>query len=171
MGSGPCLQLNARSVGRHLTRMVFVKDIEDPRALSRLGTRIRASSNFRFEWQWVGFSEVPGDSRAFARALIDSLIQDPACHRFLRESFVPMYAPRFEMEALHEHCSFDSNAGAVESLLAHLFTNWFHGVAWDWCVVGIWRGASAQLGRRLTRHCRPGRRRSQTRAINPDRDP
>jgi hypothetical protein len=121
--------------------------------------------------------------------VVSELVDSPACHSFLRGSFVPEYDPTFTIQSVHEHCKFKKVTHSFERILArafadrlgafsrnlieaessdidmvrqvfgavspytvfqlepgrkkqcpvcvahggYLFTNWFYGVAWDWC--------------------------------------
>jgi hypothetical protein len=160
-----------------------------PVSLGDLATQIRRSSNFRFDWQWFSLDTVPVASPTAARRILNDVVSEPECHRFLRQSFSDLYEPAFKIEPMHEHCravdithDFDGILAraatdrlgaysrelvdapasawmAVRRILGpvfpfsvfslqpgdvttcpvcakynnHLFTNWFYGVAWDWC--------------------------------------
>ena len=170
--------------------------VDDPVPLDDLARSIRASSNFRFDWQFYRFDGMDAASAADARRALEIVIANPALHRFLRESHDLLYDHAFSIEPLHEHCRVEP-AGDAEfaGLLAraagdhlgayskelrgataaetrevrelfervggpysayhllpgevagcatcrdynsHLFTTWFYGVAWDYCLLAAW---------------------------------
>ncbi len=176
-----------------------------PLRLTDLAAAIRTSSNFRFAWQTY---DLPGlgawrrqhppqaatDANFWLRTAINTVVADPQLHRFLRDSFDPMYDPEFQIEPLHDHARLEPCPDTFEEILAsaaadrlgaysrtrqpasarqrkeiatlfgqpgpytahqllpgsvqncpicrrhngHLFTNWFFGVAWDWCLLAAW---------------------------------
>ncbi len=168
-----------------------------PVSFGGLATQIRSSSNFRFDWQWFSLDTVPAATPTEVRRILDKLVSEPECHRFLEESFSDLYDAAFKIEPIHEHCravdmthDFDgvlaraatdrlgaysrelvdapaSELMAVRRILgpvfpyrvfslqpgdaadcpackkydSHLFTNWFYGVAWDWCFCLLPQGA------------------------------
>jgi hypothetical protein len=169
--------------------MIPLFEDEAPLSLTGLAVRIRRSSNFRFNWQCFSFDAVPAPSAAEALGVLRKVVSEPACNRFLEDSFNPLYEPAFKIAPIHEHCSameatqdfprvlaraatdrlgaysrelvdaplsevevvrgifsplapysvFSLEPGNVEGCAVcatynhHLFTNWFYGVAWDWC--------------------------------------
>jgi len=177
--------------------MMPILESAAPVSLAGLATRIRRSSNFRFDWQWFSLDAVSAASPTKARRILDDLVRDPECHRFLKESFSNLYDPTFQIESIHEHCKvleitrdfddllaraatdrlgaysrqlvaapaselmtireifgpvfpysvFSLQPGEVadcptcEKYNSHLFTNWFYGVAWDWCFCLLPQGA------------------------------
>ena len=166
---------------------------KDALDLADLAGRIRASSNFRFNWQFCECAGIDPRSPAAVRDALDLIVADENLHRFLRESFDDSYDGAFEIEPVHEHCRVEA-APDFETILAaaaadrlgaysqdlqqataqecaeiaelfhrpgdycefqllpgnvpgcslcgthnqHLFTNWFYGVAWDWCLLATW---------------------------------
>ena len=174
--------------------MTYLAPIPDSFSLEKLAARIRRSSNFRFSWQFFTFSGFDPASPVHIRDAVAAMISDPACHRFLADSFDPIYDSDFRIEPLHPHCDFHPTSDALENTLSaaandnagaysktlreatnaekrkiefqfkqlgdfhqfellpsgwrnctkcaqydgHLFTNWFFGVAWDWCLVATW---------------------------------
>jgi hypothetical protein len=177
--------------------MTPIPDSEVRVSLGPLAAQIRRSSNFRFDWQWFRCEPDCRATEDYARLILAELAEDPACHRFLRESFVPLYDSAFEIDRIHEHCDVavarDEFAGTLARAAAdrlgaysrdlsdsteqeraeiarlfemegtyaafqllpgdfpgcdrcrnhesHVFTNWFYGVAWDWCFVVVWEDA------------------------------
>jgi hypothetical protein len=173
---------------------------DPPFRLDGLAARIRASSNFRFEWRFFerDAAEAWTADAATARRVLDELVAASDRHRFLRDTFDPMYEAAFEIEPLHVHTRLVRARGTFEDTLAraaadrlgaysldsaaaspreleeirrlftnpgdyvpfefeaapeddcarcsehngHLFTNWFFGVAWDWCFVVLWPGST-----------------------------
>ena len=174
--------------------MVRLAACDSPFSLDDLAVRIRKSSNFRFNWQFYQSSGMNPESTTDVRAALEVIIATPALHEFLKESFDPMYADTFEVQAPHAHARIEPAAGAFENVLAcaagdhlgayswhlrdataaerrsilalfgrvgeylayelspgsvpecetcrdhtnHLFSTWFFGVAWDWCLFAIW---------------------------------
>jgi hypothetical protein len=174
--------------------MVYLATCESPLSLDDLAARIRKSSNFRFSWQFYQCNGVDPQSPTDIRQALEAIIDTPDLHKFLQESFEPMYAEAFEVESLHEHCRVDAAASEFENILAraagdhlgaysqqlrdatlteqqlikevfgcmgeyrayellpgnipgcpacrnhnnHLFSSWFLGVAWDWCLFALW---------------------------------
>jgi hypothetical protein len=168
--------------------------IDPPFALDGLARRIRATSNFRFDWQFYLADGFDLGSAKGVRAALGEIIATPDLHRFLRDGFVPLYAKAFSIEPVHEHCLLVDANGEVENVLAaaagdhagaysrivrsataaerreveeafgglgayrsftlkpgetagcvrcrhyanHLFSEWFYGVAWDWCLFAAW---------------------------------
>jgi hypothetical protein len=150
--------------------------------------------DFRFSWQFFQCSGIDPKSPAKIRQALEAIIATPELHRFLQESFEPMYSEVFEVEPLHEHCRVGATVGEFENVLAraagdhlgaysrrlrdatatekqvikevfesigeyrayellpgnvagctacgqhnnHLFSSWFFGVAWDWCLFALW---------------------------------
>lgn len=84
--------------------MLTLLDSEPPIDLEPLARGVRQSSNFRFAWQWFHTPLAQGSSAIAARSVLDEMIADPACHQFLRDSFVALYDPLFEIQPLHAHC-------------------------------------------------------------------
>lgn len=178
----------------HLLAMVYLAACDSPFSLDELAARIRKSSNFRFSWQFFQCSRVDARSAGSIRQVLELIIATPELHRFLQESFEPLYAKAFEIEPLHAHCRVDAATDEFENILARaaadqlgaysphlrearevekqeirqlfgrpgeyltyqllpgniagctacrdsnndLFSNWFYGVAWDWCFLAIW---------------------------------
>jgi hypothetical protein len=178
--------------------VIPVPTSDAPLLLESLASKIRKSSNFRFEWCWFRYNHGSGVLTEDARHVLSELSSDPACHQFLRDTFDAMYDPSFEIGPIHEHCLVERRDHEFESVLAraaadrlgaysrefsdvsqgechnvgemfrvlgpfaafellpgrssdcqgcseynnHLFTNWFFGVAWDWCFVVLWEGSA-----------------------------
>jgi hypothetical protein len=174
--------------------MVYLAPCDDPFSLDDLAARIRRSSNFRLNWQFYQCSGIDPRSPANIRQALEAIIATPQLHKFLLESFEPMYAEVFEVNPLHEHCRIEAAAGEFENTLARaagdhlgayseqlrdataaerqeikdlfacfgeyfpyvllpgsvsgcpvcrnhnndLFSSWFFGVAWDWCLFALW---------------------------------
>ncbi len=84
--------------------MIPILEGAAPVSLEGLAARIRRSSNFRFNWQWFTLDAVPVVSPSEARRILGNVVSEPACHRFLQESFKDLYDPAFKIEPIHEHC-------------------------------------------------------------------
>lgn len=177
--------------------MLPILESAAPVSLAGLATRIRRSSNFRFNWQWFSLEAAPTPSPTEARRILDNLVSAPESHRFLQDSFSNLYDASFTIEPIHEHCNVVETTHDFDALLAraatdrlgaysrqlvaapaseamaireifgpvfpysvfslepgeiascptckrynnHLFTNWFYGVAWDWCFCLLPHGA------------------------------
>ena len=89
-----------------------------PLALDKLAGRIRASSNFRFDWQFYHYAGLDPRSPAGVRAGLEAIIASPDLYRFLADSFEPMYADAFSIDPLHEHCRVAPAVGDFENVLA-----------------------------------------------------
>src|SRR5437773_2756717 len=98
--------------------MVHLTTCDGPFSLNDLAARIRKSSNFRLSWQFYQCSGIDPQSPANIRQALEAIIATPELHKFLQESFEPMYAEAFELEPLHEHSRVDAAAGAFENTLA-----------------------------------------------------
>jgi hypothetical protein len=168
-----------------------------PVSLEALAARIRASSNFRFCWQWFSCDPPCEASPAAARRILDQIASEADCHEFLKSEGASVDSnEKFKIEPLHGHSTVVRADGDFEKILAraaadHLgaysrdlsdasvdqvqevrnlfssvgpyscfeltpgevtgcetcgvyhpllafFTNWFYGVAWDWCFCIIW---------------------------------
>jgi hypothetical protein len=168
--------------------MVYLATFDAPFSLDDLAARIRKSSNFRFAWQFYQCSGIDPQSAVNIRNALEAIIATPELHKFLQESFEPLYAQAFEVEPLNENCRVDAAMGEFENTLAsaasdhlgaysrnlrdattaeiqeikdlfgsigqyrafallpgsggqynsHLFSSWFFGVAWDWCLIALW---------------------------------
>ncbi len=172
---------------------MYLSTCDSPFSLNEVAAQIRKSSNFRFSWQFFQCSGIDPKSPANIRQALEAIIAMPDLHKFLLESFEPMYAELFEVAPLHEHCRVDAD-GELENILAraagdhlgayskhlrdatetekravkelfecvgdyyayellpgsvagclvcqdhsnHLFSTWFFGVAWDWCLFALW---------------------------------
>lgn len=166
----------------------------DPFRVDALADRIRASSNFRFSWQFYECDGLDPDSMSSVRAALSRVIASPELHTFMRDTFVPEYDSAFAIEPLHEHCPIVHSPVAFADILAraagdhlgayskelrdaseserrevedlfrtigryrayellpgnvpgcpvcqsyssHIFSTWFYGVAWDWCLMAVW---------------------------------
>lgn len=98
--------------------MISLEPCDDLIVLDDLAARVRQSSNFRLAWQSFRFTfdwrihQHPDPATrwsAAARAALDEIVDRPELHRFLRDSFEPMYADTFSIERLHEHCVLAQN--------------------------------------------------------------
>ncbi len=103
----------------HITR------IPDPIDMSDAASKIRASSNFRFAWQFHQIDGVETVDANACRALLNAVVADPTLHEFLRSSIDDIYPREFEICPLHDHCQF-ANAPMILSipLLAVCLTTW-----------------------------------------------
>lgn len=77
---------------------------EDPIGLDNLAAKIRASSNFRFAWQFFESTGIDLESTGEVQKALDAVLASTHLHKFLRTSFVPMYHSAFTISPLHEHC-------------------------------------------------------------------
>lgn len=168
--------------------MVYLATCDAPFSLDDLAARIRKSSNFRVCWQFYQCNGIVPQSPEDIRQALESIIATPELHKFLQESFEPLYSEAFEVEPLDERCFVAAAAGEFENILAraasdhlgaysrdlrdataaemqeikdlfgyigeycpyelfpgsgghynnHLFSSWFFGVAWDWCLFALW---------------------------------
>jgi hypothetical protein len=84
--------------------MELLTTCEDLICLDDLAARIRASSNFRFAWQFFQSHGMDLESPTELRRAFDAILASPSLHEFLRNSFVPMYHEAFTISPLHEHC-------------------------------------------------------------------
>jgi hypothetical protein len=127
----------------------------------QLAARIRRSSNFRVAWQlfeWDGpckasprtarqvietIALVGGTfERTLARATADSL----GAHSRIRADALPEQIRDVQkrFQGPGPYVPFELLPGEVNGCLAcrghnaHLFSDWFFGVAWDWCYCVIW---------------------------------
>jgi hypothetical protein len=98
--------------------MVSLATCDAPFSLDDLASRIRKSSNFRVCWQFYQCSGIDPQSPANIRQALEAIIATPDLHKFLKESFEPMYAETFEVEPLHEHCCVEAVTGEFENTLA-----------------------------------------------------
>lgn len=191
---GRSRQWSVKTGKSEIKKMRYVSTCDAPFSLDDLAAQIRKSSSFRFAWQFYSWSGADPRSPAAARWALTEIIATPELHHFLRESFEPLYAPRFEISPLHNHsevlpaddefehalagaaadrtgayarCSYQTTPGerqAVHDLFClagdyatfhfvqgnvpgcavcgqyngQLFTTWFYGVAWDWCLMAAW---------------------------------
>jgi hypothetical protein len=156
---------------------VWLDVVNDLFALDDFAARVRASSNFRFAWQFFA-SHRPVRSADDARAVLDAVVAEPANHAFLGHA-APLSKSSIIVEDAGEVMSVLARAaanrlGAYSASLAptpqaevddvtrlfaqlgtphafelrpdpqsrdhspHLFSDWFYGVAWDWCFVMSW---------------------------------
>ena len=86
--------------------------------LESLQKEIERSSNFRFAWQFFDFGLVDGTMPWGAEAILDRVTSDESCHRFLADTFDPMYRSSFKIEPIHEHASVAPARGEFERTLA-----------------------------------------------------
>lgn len=92
--------------------------MEAPISLDAFAGRVCSSSNFSFAWQWFHCMPPFEASPANARAILDTVVESPECHRFLRDSFASDSGQTFSIQPLHEHCGFVRTGGAFEQTLA-----------------------------------------------------
>lgn len=90
----------------------------DPFSLTELASRIRRSSNFRFDWQFYRCIGIDLDKPSAVREILDLIIATDGLHRFLRESFKPMYDEAFAITPVHEHCQILDATNVFENTLA-----------------------------------------------------
>lgn len=96
-------------------RLPSIDPIDAPLSLDALAERVRASSNFRFSWQWFARAEHGRTGAEVARGTLEQLIERPDCHRFLVDSAVEL---PFTIESLHEHVELVQADGEFEQVLA-----------------------------------------------------
>lgn len=166
---------------------MFIRKIPDPIDLSEFAAKVRASSNFRFAWQFHEVDDFGSSGERACQRLLDVIVFDADLHEFLSSS-LDNYVPRkFKIRPLHGHCEIREGTGEFINTMAraafdhlgaysrelidatpeqreytrksfsrlghftaysifpgtkadcsvcqqhdqHLFSNWFHGVAWD----------------------------------------
>ena len=98
--------------------MIRLTACDDLFSLEDLAQRIRASSNFNFAWQFYHFAGFDPRSTNDVLAAVDAIVADSNLHRFLRDSFQPIYDLKFEIEPRHEHCKIAPATGKLEEILA-----------------------------------------------------
>jgi len=98
--------------------MTEIHPISPPFSLDAIAKRIRQSSNFRFDWQFYSFSHLDRHSPADALNATNYIIDTPACHAFLRDSFKPMYDESFSIERIHKHATFAPANDQLTNVLA-----------------------------------------------------
>src|SRR4051794_13616725 len=98
--------------------MVYLATCDAPFSLDDLAARIRKSSNFRFAWQFYQCSGIDSQSAVNIRNALEAIIATPELHKFLQESFEPLYAEAFEVEPLNENGRVDAAMGEFENTLA-----------------------------------------------------
>ena len=103
--------------------MIPILDSAAPVSLGDLAARIRRSSNFRFNWQWFSLDWAPAATSSEARSILDHLVSEPACHRFLQESFNDLYEAAFKIEPIHQHCRAVDVTHDFEGILARAATD------------------------------------------------
>jgi hypothetical protein len=109
--------------GRPATVMGYLVTCDSPFSLQDLASKICASSNFRFDWQFYQFDEIDPRSPVSIRDALDSIITVPDLHRFLRDSFDAMYDSVFEIKPVHDHCRIAAASGELEDVLARAAGN------------------------------------------------
>ena len=95
--------------------MAPIEPIDAPLSLDALAAVVRASSNFRFAWQWFSCPAGARSGIDGARDILAAVIRRAECHAFLAES---ADASAFTIEPLHEHAEFAPADGAFEQVLA-----------------------------------------------------
>jgi predicted kinase len=103
--------------------MMPIVESAAPVSLGGLAQQIRRSSNFRFDWQWFSLDAVPAASPSEVRRILDKLVSEPACHRFLEESFSDLYDPAFKIEPIHKHCRVVDITHEFDGILARAATD------------------------------------------------
>jgi hypothetical protein len=98
-----------------MTPPLPIEPIDAPLALAPLADAVRASSNFRFAWQWFSCPKTAQSGVHEARSILGAVIGRADCHAFLSES---VDASPFTIEPLHEHVGFDVADGSFEQILA-----------------------------------------------------
>ena len=105
----------------HITRAVSISMhltlTADHFDLTHVANAIRASSNFRFAWQFY-HSDAPNlNSPDTVRAALDTIVEDERLHSFLRLSLDNVYPREFEIGRLHEHATIEQdNAYFLDTL-------------------------------------------------------
>jgi hypothetical protein len=98
--------------------MLSLTPCTDPFSLNPLATRVRASSNFRFKWQFYQAEDLDPRSTKSVSAAVELIVLSPTLHQFLRDSFVADYDDTFMINPIHEHCQFVPDRGSFEDILA-----------------------------------------------------
>ncbi|MSU79094.1 MAG: hypothetical protein EXS16_13520 [Gemmataceae bacterium] len=98
--------------------MRFLVTCDSPFSLEDLTVRIRATSNFRFNWQFFQFSGFDPRSPDGVRKMLEEIIAVPDLHRFLKDSFKSHYHPAFKISPLHQHAKVVAASGVFEDILA-----------------------------------------------------
>ena len=98
--------------------MRFLATCDSPISLDDLTARIRANSNFRFDWQFFQFGGFDPRSPEGVRNLLEEIIAVPDLHRFLKDSFISEYHPAFNISPLHQHAKVVAAPGVFEDILA-----------------------------------------------------
>lgn len=78
---------------------------EDRIGLYGLAKSIRASSNFRFEWQFYDYFGPYDETADSIRSALNLIAVTPELHDFLRSSLDEIYPREFTISPLHEHAS------------------------------------------------------------------
>ncbi len=91
---------------------------EIPVDLEPLASRIRASSNFCFDWQWYRRAPRRPPSGEEAMRLLAAVCRDGELHGFLHRSRDPDDEASFEIELPHSHSRFLPADGGLEQVLA-----------------------------------------------------
>lgn len=91
---------------------------EIPFDLEPLASRIRASSNFCFDWQWYRRAPRRPPSGEEAMRLVAAVCRDGELHGFLHRSRDPDDEASFEIELPHSHSRFLPADGGLEQVLA-----------------------------------------------------
>jgi hypothetical protein len=100
---------------RDSTLVPSIELIDAPLSLAPLAATVRASSNFRFVWQWFSCPETVQSGVDEARDILGAVIGRADCHAFLSES---AESSPFTIEDLHEHAGFVAADGSLEQILA-----------------------------------------------------
>lgn len=103
------------TASRDWTLVTPLEPIDAPVSLDPLAAAVRASSNFRFAWQWFSCPETKLSGIDEARDILGAVIGSADCHAFLTQS---VDSPVFTIEHLHEHVGFVAADGAFEQVLA-----------------------------------------------------
>lgn len=83
---------------------MHIARIPDSIDMSDAASKLRASSNFRFAWQFHQIDGVEIIDADVCRALLHAVVADPTLHEFLRSSIDVIYPREFEIWPLHYHC-------------------------------------------------------------------
>jgi hypothetical protein len=100
---------------RDRTLVRLIELVDAPLSLAPLAAPVRASSNFRFVWQWFSSPETAQRGVDEARDILGAVIGRADCHAFLTES---ADSSPFTIEPLHEHAGFLVADGSFEQVLA-----------------------------------------------------
>jgi len=92
-----------------------LEPIDAPIDLEPLASKVRASSHFRFSWQFFSCPLPARNETDDIRAILNVVIDRPDCHQFLID---PSQREPFTIERLHQHVGFGRADGSFEGALA-----------------------------------------------------